>query len=61
MNFRTIPVLGSEISLSIVRKYMITMKKNEKFWKRTIFGYTGINDGCNAKNQTKKVEKASAH
>ena len=54
-------VLGSKISTSIAVKIMITMKFFEKFWMRTIFGYTGVHDGCNAKNQTKKFAKASAH
>ena len=61
MNFHIILVPGSKISLSIVRKSMITMIIFEKFLKRTIFGYTGMYDLCNVENQTKKVAKASAH
>ena len=54
-------VLGSKISTDTVRKSMITMKIFEKFWAQTICCYTRVHDGCNAKNQTKKSQKASAH
>ena len=63
MVFYTILVLISEPSTSTVRKIMITMIKFETFWNRAIFGYmyTGFPDGCNAENQTKKAQIASAH
>ena len=54
-------VLGSKISTSIAVKIMITMNIFEKFWKRMIFGYTRVQDGGNAENQTNKAQKASAH
>ena len=61
MIFTAILVLIFEPSTSTMCKIMITMKSFEKFWDQLICCYTHSHDGCNAKNQTKKVAKARAH
>ena len=61
MIFTAILVLIFEPSAGIMCKIMITMQNFEKFWDQTICCYTHSHDRCNAKNQTKKLEKASAH
>ena len=57
----TVLVLIFEPSTTTMGKIMITMRIFEKFSHQTIFGYTRVHDGCNAKNQTKKIAKARAH
>ena len=61
MDFCTVSVLIFEPSTTTMGKIMITMKIFEKFWDQAICCYTHSRDGCNAKNQSKKVAKARAH
>ena len=61
MDFRPIGDLRNIRKYGIMRKSMKNVLNIARSRFLLILSNTGIPDGCNAKNQTKKIEKASEH